>query len=509
MQLDERGADPAGKPPTTSSYLQILKSTALIGGSSFINIGFAIIRNKAMAVLLGPQGVGLMGLYNSIADLTQTIAGLGIQESGVRQIAEAVGTGDAGRIARTAIVLRRVAILLGIAGAVLLAAGAVPIARFTFGDDSHAIGVAMLAGAVLFRLISAGQMALVQGTRQIADLARISVLGAFFSTLIGVPMVYWLRADGIAPALVAMAAVSVLTSWWYSRKIKISETSLSLEQMGHETSALLKLGVVFMVSAVLMAGSTYAVRLIILHYDSVVAAGLYQAAWALGGLYAGFILQAMGTDFYPRLTAVASDNQECNRLVNEQSQISMLLAGPGVVATLTVAPLVISVFYTPEFHPAVNLLRWICLGMMLRIVSWPMGFIILAKGARRMFFWAEILATLAHVGLAWLLVPWIGVIGSGMAFFGMYVWHTLLVYLMARKLSDYRLSDANLKLWLIFLPSCAVVFAATLTLSFWQATAVGGVITIVTGLYSLGMLLRLIPAASLPRPIRRWLPKTL
>src|ERR1700754_2120152 len=91
------GAETPATPPAQQSYLQILKTTALIGGSSVITILFSIVRNKAMAVLLGPQGVGLLGLFNSIADLAQTIAGMGIQDSGVRQIAEAAGSGDAQR----------------------------------------------------------------------------------------------------------------------------------------------------------------------------------------------------------------------------------------------------------------------------------------------------------------------------------------------------------------------------------------------------------------------------
>ena len=103
------------------TYGQILKSSAVIGGSSLINIAIGIVRTKAMAMLLGPAGVGLMGLYGSITDLTISIAGMGINSSGVRQIAEAVGSGDTERIARTAVVLRRISIFLGVLGAVLLA----------------------------------------------------------------------------------------------------------------------------------------------------------------------------------------------------------------------------------------------------------------------------------------------------------------------------------------------------------------------------------------------------
>ena len=64
-----------GDGARSSSYLQIMWSTALIGGSSIVNVAFAMIRNKAIAVVLGPEGVGLMGLYGSVADLAQTFAG--------------------------------------------------------------------------------------------------------------------------------------------------------------------------------------------------------------------------------------------------------------------------------------------------------------------------------------------------------------------------------------------------------------------------------------------------
>lgn len=500
-------AMPAPAPARAHSYTQILKSTAMIGGSSVVNIGFSIIRNKAMAVLLGPEGVGLMGLYTSIADLTQTLAGLGIQVSGVRQIAEAAGAEDTERIARTATVLRRISIVLGVAGAVLLAAFAMPVAQFTFGDRSHAMGVALLAIAVLFRLISAGQIALVQGMRHIADLARINMLAALFSTAIGIPMVYRFGQAGIVPALVAMAAMSILTSWWYARKIKVEPVAISAGQIVEESAALLRLGVVFMASGFLTVGAAYAVRIIVMRQDGFEAAGLYQAAWTLGGLYAGFILQAMGTDFYPRLTAVAEDDEECNRLVNEQTQISILLAGPGLIATLTIAPLVMTLFYSPAFHPAVDVLRWICLGMMLRIVSWPMGFIVLAKGDRNTFFWTEVAATVVNVGLAWLLVPRVGLVGAGMAFFGLYIWHGILIYVLVNRMSGFRWSASNLRLGLIFLPATVIVFGVVFVLPIWPAAAVGAAFALVTGLYSLRMLAILLPEETLPAFIRPWLKK--
>lgn len=495
-------------PADGRSYNQILKSTVLIGGSTIVTVAFAVIRNKATAVLLGPEGVGLMGLYNSIADIAQALAGLGVQASGVRQIAQAAGTGDVDRIARSAAVLRRLSIILGLAGALLLAMLAVPIANFTFGDSQQAGGVALLSLAVFFRVISGGQTALIQGMRGIADLARINVLSAFLATLIGIPLIYLFGAQGIVPSVVAAAAVLILASWWYSRRLHANAPTMSGRQFGEETKALLKLGFVFMVSGLLTFGTAYAIRIIILAHGGVVATGLYQAAWALGGLYSSFILQAMGTDFYPRLTAVSADNAECNRLVNEQAEISILLAGPGLLATLTLAPLVMELFYSSEFHPAVDILRWICLGMMLRVVAWPMGFIVLAKGAQTVFFWTEVAAALVHVGLAWLLVMTLGWSSAGAAFFGLYVWHSILVYVIARWLTGFRWSAANRRHALILLPASGAVFCAFQTLPLWQATLLGLLAATLSGFYSLRMLMELIPSGLVPKAVRAWIVKS-
>src|SRR5208337_3218913 len=102
--------------------------------------------------------------------------------------------------------------------------------------------------------------------------------------------------------------------------------------------------------------------------------------WTLSTLYVGFVLNAMGADFYPRLTSLAADNMMVNRLVNEQTEMGLLIAVPGVLATLTLAPWVLKIFYSVQFVPAVEIVRWQIVGILLRVVSWPMGFVQLAKG---------------------------------------------------------------------------------------------------------------------------------
>jgi enterobacterial common antigen flippase len=135
LQIEPHAAEAIA--PEKHTYSQILHSSASIGASSVLNIAIRIVGTKAMAVLLGPAGFGLMAMYNSIADVAQNVGSMGINASGVRQIAAAVGSGDKDHIARTASALRRTSIILGVLGAILLIGFAGPLSTLTFGVGQH------------------------------------------------------------------------------------------------------------------------------------------------------------------------------------------------------------------------------------------------------------------------------------------------------------------------------------------------------------------------------------
>jgi len=481
------------------SYGQILKSSVWIGGASVLSIGFRILRTKAIALLLGAPGVGLLGIFDSISELTRTVAGLGINTSGVRQIAEAAGKGDTAHLARTVTTLRRVAFYSGALGALLLLIFSRPVAVLTFGNGQQAGAVALLALAVFFGEVSQGQAALVQGMRRITHLAWMNVLGAFYGTVLSIPIIYFYGEQGLVPALVCVAAMGVLTSWWYARKIRVQRVAPAWRETFSQASELLKLGSILMLTGLMAMGTMYLVRLILLRTMGIEAAGFYQAAWVVGGLYIGFIVQAMGADFYPRLTAAANDHPQCNRLVNEQMEVGLLLAVPGILATLTFAPLVLQLFYSAKFGPAVEILRWICLGMVLRVASWPMGFVLLAKGERNIFFWLELGNGAAYVALVWAGVNTFGLPGTGIAFFVSYVAYAISVSLVVRRVSGFQLSTANQQLAFWGVPVIAAVFIAWYFLPRLAFTAFGVAATILAGIYSLKSLFTLIPLEQCPR----------
>ncbi len=466
------------------TYGQILKATTLIGGSQVLSVFFGMVRTKILAVLLGPGGVGLMGLYGTITGLVGSVAGLGVGSSGVRQIAEAVGTGDQGRIAVTIKTVRRVTLVTGLLGMLLLITLSGSVSRLTFGNTRHTSDLALLSVVLFFGALSGGQAALIQGLRRIRDLAKLTAWGAAFSTIFSIPLIYWLGEDGIVPFLIAVALMGILSSWWYARKITVQAVRVPWPRLRQEAVALLRLGLVFMSSSLMTAAAMYFLRVIVVRQLGLEAAGFYQAASGLSNFYIGIILSAMGADFYPRLTAVGHDNAECNRLVNEQAEVGLLISVPGILATMVLAPLVIEIFYSAKFFPAVDVLRWQILGLFLRITCWPMAYIMLAKGAGKLYFWTELAFNTAHVGLIWAGISFFGLAGTGIAFFVLYVLYWITLAIVVQDLSAFCWTARNIRLFLILFPAVAAAFLLSYVVSGPALLIFGGGMTAAVGVFS-------------------------
>ena len=361
---------------SNESYRQILRSTTILGGASFINIVLRILRTKFLAILLGPAGIGLWAIFNSIAEVVGAVATMGIDSSGVKQVATAAGDGE--KLARTIHALRRAVWCLGVGSMILVIPLSPLISQFTFANDEHSYEIMLLSIVIASGTIMNGEIALIQGMRRVGDLAKVNIFGALWGTLLAVPIVYVWGQKGVVPSLIAVSAISLLSTWWYARKIQVIRVRMAWAEVWREVKPVLTLGVAVMGSVFIFRGAPYLVNVLVARRIGLEAVGLYQAATVLSSIYVGFIIDSMGKDYLPRLSAIAHDNAACNNLVNEQFKIAILIAVPGIVATLTFAPLILQVFYSSDFIAAFEILRWQIMGVLLQVASWPIFSILLA-----------------------------------------------------------------------------------------------------------------------------------
>jgi PST family polysaccharide transporter len=376
-----------------------------------------MVRNKLLAVLLGPMGVGLAGLYTSVTSLVSSVTGLGIPTSGVRQIADSINKNDHQRIAVTVATLRAITWLAGLVGMCSIVLFASPISQKTFLDHNHVWGLIIVAAVVLIDGIAAKHRTVLQGLRRVAELSACQVLGAIGGTIAAIPLLFIFHDRGIPGFLVAASLCGALAAWWFARRQPVQKIHLSRQQFFSELRGLMNVGTASVAVGMLATGVMYLARLMVVRILGMDAVGLYQATWTLSSTYVGVVLTAMGTDFFPRISAAIGDRTACNRLINEQTEMGILIALPGVLATVVLAPWVLQGVYSAAFRSATDVIRWQILGVALRVVSWPLGVIPLAKGRGGLFILIETCFAIIQLALLYLCVQWRQFEGIGIAVF--------------------------------------------------------------------------------------------
>lgn len=486
-----------------SATTHILRASALIGSSSAIAVLSGIAKAKVLAVLVGPAGIGLLGLLQSIQSTTATASGMGLSNSGVRQIAEAKADENSERLACTKASLLGSGAALGLAGAGLLFLLREPIAQLIFHDNGSSGLVAWLALGVWATTLSGAQTALLNGLHRLRDVATVNVCGPVCA-LLATSVAAWLWKDGaVVVAVVSLPLASLLTSWWLIRRIPRDALVSSLRAMLAPLRGLLTLGFVFMATALMSVGSQFAVRVLVTRTLGVVATGHFQAAWTVSVTYVGFILGSMAVDYYPRLTGVARDPVATNTMANEQAEVTLLLAGPVILLMLAATPAVVTLLYSSAFGETVGILRWQVLGDLFKVASWPLGFILLAQGRSGVYFATEVTWNLVYISLVWFGLERWGLEATGMAFLVAYAFLFLLISLVVYRLHQFSWSKRNLTLFIALL-ACVAGVALARSLSGPAAIAVPLLLTFAVACYSVHALSRLLGGPWWPQMTGRW-----
>ncbi|HRE87574.1 MAG TPA: oligosaccharide flippase family protein, partial [Myxococcota bacterium] len=204
-------------PDKRSHQRHMLAATSVTGLASVGNIALSVIRVKVIALLVGPAGIGLLGLYLRFTTLVATLSGLGLSQSGVREVAAAR---DPEELAKTRRALMSASLILGLIAAAIVLIFKRPIARAIFEDTTRSDEVAWLGLAVLMTGLATAQTAYLQGLRKIKQAALVTVGGALVGSLVGIAFVVALGADGLVALVIASPTGGALVAWLFARRVR-------------------------------------------------------------------------------------------------------------------------------------------------------------------------------------------------------------------------------------------------------------------------------------------------
>lgn len=385
-----------------------------------LTLVLSVVRTKAFALLLGPTGIGLLGLINNLLNSGTILAGMGISTSGVRTLSAAHARGERRSIGHTRTVLLSFHAVLALVVVAVFWLFERPIGVHFLGNVSRVPFVVWVGVGVGLSLIAGVQSAILNGLRRVSDFARVQVLSALLATVIGVGAVWTWGEDAVLVFVLAVPLSSLLVASWFIAGLKIPKVKVGARGIAIQGVRLAKLGVLFMLAQLVISFGFLAVRARIEWQFDTVALGIFEAAWLLSSVYLGAVVTAMTTDYYPRLSGLADDDSATAALINDQTRVALWLCGPMCVALIGLAPVAIYVLFSAEFSAAGEILRWLLVGDVLKVMAWPLGFVLLARHDGRGYLALQTMAILAMVSVVWLGLAKIGLVAASLGILVMY-----------------------------------------------------------------------------------------
>ena len=466
----------------------LIRSMAVIGSAQAVNILISILRMKVLAILLGPTGVGMLSIYNSLQGVVTTAAGLGMGSSGVREIASVKGEEQAlSRVRRVLLVAHLVQGVLAMGAVWLLRE---QISEWLFGDQSYATEVGLIGLAILLTLLGTAHTALLQGMRRIGDLGRVTVLSALVGTIAGLAAVWLYGEPGLIWFVVVQPLATIVIAMRYTRRLPKPTASKrpSSVEIWDVWKPMAKLGAAFMLSGLATTATLLLVRGHITQELGLEAAGQFAAAWGITMTYVGFLLGAMAVDYYPRLTEVINDRAAATRLVNDQAQLVLAIGGPVLLLLIGLAPWVVTLLYSAEFAPAAELLQWQTVGNVFKLASWALAFSVVAAARSKTYVLLELSFNIVFLALIWCLLPVLGLTVTAIAFLVGYVVYLATAYIVARTLLDFRWQTPSLALLALHV-TLALGLLAVAQIAPHLAAIASLLLALVTGMFGLRVVL--------------------
>lgn len=416
----------------TAGYRSIFKATSIFGGVQVFNILISLVRAKVLAVLLGTAGMGLNGLLMSGLDMVRKVSGLGISESAVRDISEAYSSGNHQKIKTTYSAFRRLIWVTAVLGVVLTISLSPLLSKIAFGDKSYTVAFIILSVTFIFGALTGGIYALLRGMRKIKLLAKANIMGSTAGLLVAIPIFYFYGIKGIVPAIIATAAITLLVSLYFRRKVDTASADITVKETFSIGKQMIALGVTLTAASLFTTGVRFILNAYITKTGSLDDLGLYNAGSSIMTGYVGMVFTAMSTDYYPRLSGVINKPKEWKSVVNQQSETVLLILGPILAFILLSAPFLVKILLSNEFLPIVDYLIWASLAVLLKAIAWASGFILIAKADNKLFLYVQVAGMTWSLGFNVLFFNFMGVVGLGISTIINQVLSVILMYFVLK-----------------------------------------------------------------------------
>ena len=266
------------KEERADGYSHVLKYTGLFGGVQSLVILIGLVRNKAMAVLLGASGMGFNALLVSVQNFASQCTNLGISFGAIPKLSEIYEHQQCQQLRYYLQVVRLWSLIAAALGFLFCVAVSPLLNTVTFTWGNHTLHYAMLGVAVAMTAISSGETVILKSARRLGALARLQIITAVASVILSVPLYYFFGPSGVLPSIIIIAGSSMLATVSYSYHCYPLQLRFSRRHL-RDGFGMIKLGVSYVLAAAIGSAAEMLIRSFLNVEGNLDEVGLYNTGY--------------------------------------------------------------------------------------------------------------------------------------------------------------------------------------------------------------------------------------
>jgi PST family polysaccharide transporter len=408
--------------------MNLAKTSLLSAISTIIRIITGFIINKVVAVYVGPSGLAIIGQLQNFTAIASNLAGGFFAQGVVKYSAE---YGD-DRVARKKLFSSAFSatLWLSLTLALVMIIFSNKLSVTILNNKEYGYLFKLFGATVTLFSLNVLLLSALNGLKEIKKLISVNIVSSLISLVITSTLTYKFGLKGALIALVTnQSAIFFIT---LAVVIKSSKIELTDFFAGVDRASLLKLmkfSLMGLTAALLGPASHIYIKNYLgesLGWDS---AGLWQGIWYISTTYLMVVTTALSIYYLPRLSEI-KDKQELKKEIFSGYKLIMPIVTLLALGIYIFRILAIKLLFTDSFMAMEPLFIWQLVGDVLKIGSWLLSFVMLAKAMIKIYIVTELISTASFVLLSVFGVEKFGIIGMSYAHALNYLFYLIMMIAM-------------------------------------------------------------------------------
>ncbi len=411
--------------------MTLVKTSILSFVATVIKMIAALVINKAVAVYIGPTGLALIGQFQNFSQLVMTAA-QGAINTGVTKYTAEYGKDDE-RIP----VLFSTAAKISLVSSVVVGLGIIlfsQVASVKFLQSEEYAYIFVIFGfTIVLFVVNNLLLSILNGLKEIKTFIAINIIQSLYSLVFTSLLIMWIGLDGALIAMVTNQSVILIVVLWMLRKhslIKLATFKKSFDKP--EAKKLMAFATMALVSAISIPVSHLVVRNHIGDTLGWEQAGYWQAMWYISSMYLMIVTTTLSIYYLPKLSELTKKSDIRQELISGYKIIMPIVIIMALIIYF-LQDFIIWLLFTEEFTPMKELFMWQLIGDVIKLASWLLGYLILAKAMTKTFVGTEVIFSVSFVVLSIWFVNNYGLVGMSYAFALNYFVYLMIVIILTRK----------------------------------------------------------------------------